>query len=92
MLDQDFLAQQRAILEDKLRRYLAPESGDQPVELELKRRDAVPYILRALKKHDLGTYGYCDDCEEAIPLARLELVPGACRCVECETRFSNARH
>jgi RNA polymerase-binding transcription factor DksA len=38
-----------------------------------------------------GTYGTCRDCGQAIPPARLEAVPEAVRCVECQRRFEG-RH
>lgn len=27
---------------------------------------------------------HCDDCDEPIPLARLQVVPGCRRCVDCQ--------
>lgn len=48
------------------------------------RRDAERARLnRALAAMDEGEYGYCEDCGEDIPLARLRLDPGATRCVSC---------
>jgi RNA polymerase-binding transcription factor DksA len=38
-----------------------------------------------------GTYGTCRDCGQGIPPARLEAVPEAVRCVECQRRFEG-RH
>jgi DnaK suppressor protein len=38
-----------------------------------------------------GTYGTCRDCARGIPPARLEAVPEAVRCVECQRRFEG-RH
>jgi RNA polymerase-binding transcription factor DksA len=38
-----------------------------------------------------GTYGTCRDCGQDIPPARLEAVPEAVRCVECQRRFEG-RH
>ena len=55
--------------------------------IELKRRKILPQLERALKKIENGSYGYCADCGEAIPLARLEKVPGATRCANCQTHF-----
>jgi DnaK suppressor protein len=37
-----------------------------------------------------GTYGVCIDCEEPIPLERLEKLPSARRCRNCQERFEHA--
>jgi DnaK suppressor protein len=38
-----------------------------------------------------GTYGTCRDCAREIPAERLEAVPEAVRCVDCQRRFEG-RH
>ncbi|MFA6130691.1 MAG: TraR/DksA family transcriptional regulator [Patescibacteria group bacterium] len=88
MLSSDFLASQKEILREKLRRYLEewPHSARPPVHLALKQRVAVPYILAALARIKEGSYGICADCGEEIPIKRLVIVPGAIRCVECESQ------
>lgn len=40
-------------------------------------------LTHALTAMDEGEYGYCGDCGEEIPLPRLQLDPGATRCVSC---------
>jgi len=45
-------------------------------------------ITRALHKHDEGTAERCDDCGNAIPAARLEALPWAVRCVQCQAALS----
>ncbi|HIE52263.1 MAG TPA: conjugal transfer protein TraR [Armatimonadetes bacterium] len=44
-------------------------------------------IQRALEKIEEGTYGLCEDCGRPIPQARLEALPYAERCVECQSRI-----
>lgn len=44
-------------------------------------------IHTAFKKLDKGTYGVCESCGKEIPLARLELVPEARHCIDCERRL-----
>lgn len=41
-------------------------------------------IELALERIRRGTYGKCGGCEGAIPMARLEALPYAVRCVKCE--------
>lgn len=41
-------------------------------------------IAEALKKIEEGTYGLCGECQEPIPLARLEALPFAQYCIGCQ--------
>jgi len=41
-------------------------------------------IDSAIKRINDGTYGMCVDCEKPIPKKRLEFLPYAQRCMECE--------
>ena len=43
-------------------------------------------VRAAVAKVDAGTYARCDDCAEPIPAARLEALPWATRCVDCQSR------
>ena len=43
-------------------------------------------IDKALAKIDAGTYGVCDSCGEAIPVARLEALPASSLCVDCASK------
>ncbi|GIW94183.1 MAG: molecular chaperone DnaK [Pirellulaceae bacterium] len=40
-------------------------------------------IDRALERMAAGTYGICEDCGKAIPMARLEALPFAVQCLRC---------
>lgn len=48
---------------------------------ELKRIDG------ALVRLTDGTYGTCIDCDQSIPVARLEAEPTALRCIACQERY-----
>lgn len=41
-------------------------------------------IKRALEKMQEGTYGLCEDCGKPIALVRLEALPYAERCLDCQ--------
>jgi DnaK suppressor protein len=41
-------------------------------------------IDQALKRLEKGTYGVCTDCGENIQPARLEIMPAAALCIECQ--------
>jgi DnaK suppressor protein len=44
-------------------------------------------IESALTQLEVGDYGMCANCGEEIPLARLEAVPFAIYCVDCQAEF-----
>jgi len=41
----------------------------------------------ALEKIGKGSYGICDNCDADIKIARLERIPSATTCVECQQRL-----
>lgn len=49
----------------------------------------VKTISAALEKFDNGTYGICEECGEKIPQGRLEKLPFALRCVQCQEDKEN---
>lgn len=48
-------------------------------------------IDEALRRLTEGTYGECQDCGKAIPQKRLQFVPFAIRCVDCERTRETGR-
>ena len=74
--------------------------GDEGTETHEKEVDATTEVYldeeerrigearRALAE---GTYGICVDCDAEIPDGRLEAMPEAVRCVDCQRRFEG-RH
>ncbi|WP_304237981.1 TraR/DksA C4-type zinc finger protein [Jiulongibacter sediminis] len=44
------------------------------------------FLIRSLQKIENNTYGFCDVCEQEIPLQGLKVVPGALTCVACDDR------
>jgi DnaK suppressor protein len=71
-----------------------PDAGDASVATEQAdirnaqiSRDVVElrHVEAALGRLEDGTYGYCMDCGQDIPLARLRAAPAAERCILCQT-------
>lgn len=56
----------------------------QATHLAARRRLAQAEI--ALARLEAGTYGICEACGRAIDPARLEVVPAALLCVDCQRR------
>jgi RNA polymerase-binding transcription factor DksA len=59
--------------------------GDLLAKLEGETRQELIEIEAAQARVEAGRYGICEDCHEAIPLARLRAMPAARRCAICET-------
>lgn len=68
---------------------LLEESQEEAAAMTLKvlddrERQELDGIMRALVKLDNDTYGICEKCVSAIPLARLSAVPTTEFCISCE--------
>lgn len=53
-------------------------------------RIVVKQITDALNRLDTGTYGVCIRCGRDIARARLEVVPHAAACIDCQSRADAA--
>ena len=51
--------------------------------LEQRTREQLAEVERALDKFDRGIYGLCENCGKPINPARLEALPQALYCMEC---------
>jgi hypothetical protein len=47
-------------------------------------RQAIADTAGALRRMSEGTYGICEECQSAIPLGRLRVVPHARSCTRCD--------
>lgn len=65
----------------------AVEFGLLRVKRELRRR-----IDEALDRLETGEYGTCVECGEEIPTARLNALPFAVRCLECQELHEAVAH
>ena len=61
----------------------AADADDLPTLLNLNSSN-LDQIDNALEKLEHGTYGTCERCEDPIPKARLEFLPFAALCVDCQ--------
>jgi DnaK suppressor protein len=50
-------------------------------------RDLLAMIDEALQRISLGSYGSCQNCGQEIPAARLEAVPYARYCINCQDKL-----
>lgn len=69
------------------------EVFEQAREVSLARqlRRSLTDVNHALGKFEDGTYGICEDCGSIIELARLEALPSAGLCLDCQSRREGKR-
>ncbi|MEM7440179.1 MAG: TraR/DksA C4-type zinc finger protein [Pseudomonadota bacterium] len=89
--ESDARSQDRAVVEldqqmvgrlsrmDALQQQATAKGTQQRRQLEVRR------IKAALDRIEEGEFGYCTDCGDALPGARLAMDPAAPRCVSCAT-------
>ena len=72
---------------------IGSESFAQEFSLELLQRDEATLVEidEALDRVKAGTFGLCEGCEELIPKVRLNAVPHARFCVECQRKTERRR-
>jgi DnaK suppressor protein len=66
----------------------ATDAFEQTVGVALQRKieATLEDVGRALAKFDNGTYGLCEGCGARIDRARLEALPHARYCLDCQSR------
>jgi RNA polymerase-binding protein DksA len=62
----------------------APQAVDAEVEVLERERQVLMQIDAAIADIDEGKYGQCEQCGQAIPAKRLDALPYARFCAECE--------
>ncbi len=64
-------------------------SQETDMTLELRGRDRDRKLIKKIDESighlDSGYFGYCENCDEAIGLKRLEARPTAVLCIDCKT-------
>lgn len=59
--------------------------------LVLNLRDTLALIDHALERLEDGSYGLCERCQTPISMERLEFLPYATQCIECQALQEQAR-
>lgn len=57
--------------------------------LGYRESEKVPQIIMALQKIEKGTYGKCHHCNKEIAEARLEAIPYAQACIDCQKKLND---
>lgn len=67
----------------RLSRMDAMQAQAMSIETKRRRENEMLRINAALARIDSGDFGYCQDCDEQIATARLQLDPSALLCIKC---------
>jgi DnaK suppressor protein len=71
---------------DPLDRAVLESEREMAVHMMERNRKLAAKIKKALQKIDDRTFGVCEECGEAIDVARLRLRPVTELCIRCKTR------
>jgi DnaK suppressor protein len=74
---------------DSADRAAASLDRDIMVDSAARETKQIRDIEAALAKIDAGTYGICDECQTTIPITRLEYMPNAQYCIECQEKLED---
>jgi len=69
----------------RLSRMDALQTQQLAQETGRRREQQLLQIAAALRRIDVGDFGYCKTCEEVIDPRRLQVDPTATRCVACQS-------
>ena len=67
----------------------AQYDSDLTLTLVEDQQETIQQIDEALDRIDAGSYGKCEPCGEQIAKARLEALPQAKYCVDCQERIDD---
>ena len=78
--------------DDDFEEMAVEAQGDEVLEgIGLAANQEIAQIQLALKRIEEGTYGECGSCGGPIPKRRLEAIPHAVLCVDCEEKHDSSR-
>lgn len=83
------LEERLAVLQE-LAPFALPSIDPVAYQSAASHRAAVAQITAALNRIAEGTYGTCTRCARRIPSARLEVLPHAAACIECQSHAEAA--
>ena len=76
---------ERAQFADPTDRALHESSRNFTLRIRDRERKLIAKVKEGLERIDDGTFGICEECEEDIPMKRLEARPVTTLCVGCKS-------
>ncbi len=86
------LQKQAQVMHARLAQYKKTLAHKDAEYQKRKLKLSIPRTQTALARIQSGLYGICTDCGEEIGTKRLEAVPAALLCIECQREFEEGRH
>ena len=83
------LEERLAVLQE-LQPFALPSIDPVAYQASASHRVAIEQITAALNRIAAGTYGLCTRCGQPIAPARLEVLPYAAACIECQSHADAA--
>jgi hypothetical protein len=83
------LEERLAVLQE-LEPFAIPSVDPVAYQTSASHRVAIDQITAALNRITAGTYGLCTRCGQPIAPARLEVLPSAAACIECQSHADAA--
>ncbi len=82
--------EERLAVIQELAPFALPSVDPVAYQTAATHRTAVEQITAALNRIAQGTYGLCSGCGRQITPARLEVLPHAATCIECQSHAETA--
>lgn len=70
---------------------MAAEADDETIAFLHHEQTELVATKQALERIENGDYGYCEECGDAIGMARLEVLPEAHLCVGCQDMLEHRK-
>ncbi|MBI5925565.1 MAG: TraR/DksA family transcriptional regulator [Aquabacterium sp.] len=70
---------------------MAAEADDETIAFLHHEQTELAATKQALARIESGEYGYCEECGDAIGVARLEVLPEAHLCVSCQDMMEHRK-
>lgn len=77
-------ANDNAAIDTDVREQVGHDTIEAQIVILQKKLEKVRHAFKRIIK---GTYGQCESCTQLIMLARLEVIPEARYCIQCEKRL-----
>ena len=77
---------EKALYADPTDRALHESNRNFTLRIRDRERKLITKVQEALERIEDGIFGICEDCEEDIPIPRLEARPVTTLCVDCKTK------
>ena len=91
-LSKGYIKERKLIIESRIQRYLDPRRIAEEISANdvsqytiYKQTEVLPVLIKVLRLIETSpkSYGVCSVCGKDIEMVRLNLVPGATRCLHC---------